>query len=63
MIALGKCGERGSAARHGNFLLISSWCKSSPVKAVAGRPVASIAIHRVTGGCRSVCSKRAGRED
>ena len=31
----------------------SSWCKSSPVKAVAGRPVASVAIRRVTGGCEA----------
>ena len=31
----------------------SSWCKSSPVKAVAGGPVASVAIRRVTGGCEA----------
>jgi hypothetical protein len=31
----------------------SSWCKSSPVKAVAGRPAASVAIRRVTGGCEA----------
>jgi hypothetical protein len=31
----------------------SSWCKSSPVKAVAGRPVASVAIRRATGGCEA----------
>jgi hypothetical protein len=31
----------------------SSWCNSSPVKAVAGRPAASVAIRRVTGGCEA----------
>ena len=31
----------------------SSWCKSSPVNAVAGRPVTSVAIRRVTGGCEA----------
>src|SRR6266849_10202831 len=31
----------------------SSWCKSSPVKAVAGRPAASVAIRWVTGGCEA----------
>ena len=31
----------------------SSWRKSSPVKAVARRLVASVAIHRVTGGCEA----------
>src|ERR1700730_3821863 len=31
----------------------SSWCKSSPVKAVAGRPVTSVAIRRATGGCEA----------
>ena len=31
----------------------SSWCKSSPVNAVAGRPAASVAIRRVTGGCEA----------
>jgi len=30
-----------------------SWCKSSPVKALAGRPVASVAIRRATGGCEA----------
>ena len=40
----------------------SSWCKSSPARAVAGRPEASVAIRRVTGGCRSVHSEKAGRE-
>jgi hypothetical protein len=44
-------------------LLKSSWCKSSPARAVAGRPEASVAIRRVTGGCRSVHSEEAGRED
>ena len=33
--------------------LKSSWCKPSPVKAVAGRPVASVAIRRVTDGCEA----------
>src|ERR1700693_177330 len=31
----------------------SSWWKSSPVKAVAGRPEASVAIRWVTGGCEA----------
>jgi hypothetical protein len=31
----------------------SSWCKSSPVKAVAGGPVVSVAIRWVTGGCEA----------
>jgi hypothetical protein len=40
----------------------SSWCKSSPVKAVAGRPVARVAIRRVTGGCEAyTVSKQAVR--
>lgn len=40
----------------------SSWCKSSPVKAAAGRPVASVAIRRVTGGCEAyTVSKQAVR--
>jgi hypothetical protein len=34
-------------------LLKSSWCKSSPARAVAGRPEASVAIRRVTGGCEA----------
>jgi len=37
-------------------------CKSPPAKAVAGRPVASVAIRRATGGCRSVHNEDAGRE-
>jgi len=37
--------------------------KSGPVKAVAGRPVASLASRRVTDGGRSVDSKEVGRED
>jgi hypothetical protein len=36
----------------------SSWCKSSPVKAVAGRPEASVAIRRVTGGCEAYTVSR-----
>jgi hypothetical protein len=40
----------------------SNWCKSSLARAVAGGPVASVAIRRVTGGCRSVHSEEAGRE-
>src|SRR5579862_9841900 len=40
----------------------SNWCKSSLASAVAGRPGASVAIRRVTGGCRSVHSEKAGRE-
>lgn len=36
----------------------SSWCKSSPVKAVAGRPVASVAIRRVTGGCEAYTARK-----
>jgi hypothetical protein len=40
----------------------SNWCKSSLASAVAGGPVASVAIRRVTGGCRSVHSEKAGRE-
>ena len=35
----------------------SSWCKSSPVKAVAGGPVASVAIRRVTGGCEAYTAR------
>ena len=42
--------------------MVPSWCKSSPVKAVAGRPVASVAIHRATGGCEAyTVRKRAAR--
>ena len=45
-----------------NLLLESSWCKSIPVKAVAGRPVASVAIRRATGGCEAyIASKQAVR--
>jgi hypothetical protein len=40
----------------------SNGCKSSLARAVAGGPVASVAIRRVTGGCRSVHSEKAGRE-
>jgi hypothetical protein len=36
----------------------SSWCKSSPVKAVAGRPVASVAIRRATGGCEAYTARK-----
>ena len=40
----------------------SSWCNSSPVKAVAGGPVTSVAIRRVTGGCEAyTVSKQAVR--
>jgi hypothetical protein len=40
----------------------SSWCNSSPVKAVAGRPEASVAIRWVTGGCEAyTASKQAMR--
>jgi hypothetical protein len=35
-----------------------SWCKSSPVKAVAGRPVASVATHRATGGCEAYTARK-----
>jgi len=31
----------------------SNWCKSSLARAVAGGPVASVAIRRVTGGCEA----------
>jgi hypothetical protein len=37
--------------------------KVPPDECVAGTSVASVAIHRATGGCRSVHSKEAGRED
>ena len=46
-----------------NSLIKSNWCKSSLARAVAGGPIASVAIRRVTGGCRSVHSEKAGRED
>ncbi len=36
----------------------SSWCKPSPVKAVAGRPVASVAIRWVTGGCEAYTASK-----
>jgi len=39
LIALGKRGRGGTRMSRRNLLLDSSWCKSSPVKAVAGRPV------------------------
>jgi hypothetical protein len=40
----------------------SSWCKSSPAKAAAGRPVASVAIRWVTDGCEAyTASKQAVR--
>lgn len=39
-------------------MLKSSWCKSSPVKAVAGRPVASVAIRRVTGVCEAYTARK-----
>ncbi len=43
-------------------MMESSRCKSDPVKAVAGRPVASVAIHRATGGCEAyTVRKRAVR--
>ncbi len=61
-IALGKRGGGGTMMRWRNLLLESSWCKSSPVKAVAGRPVASVAIRRATGGCEAyIASKQAVR--
>ena len=53
LIALGKRGRGGTRMSWRNLLLESSWCKSSPVKAVAGRPVASVAIRRATGGCEA----------
>jgi hypothetical protein len=46
-----------------NSLMKSNWCKSSLARAVAGGPIASVAIRRVTGGCRSVHSEKAGREE
>jgi len=40
----------------------SSWCKSSPVKAVAGRPEASVAVRWATGGREAYTArKRAAR--
>jgi hypothetical protein len=40
----------------------SNWCKSSLASAVAGGPVASVAIRRVTGGCEAyTVSKQAVR--
>ena len=36
----------------------SSWCKSSPVKAVAGGPEARVAIRRVTGGCEAYTARK-----
>ena len=54
LIALGKRGRGGTMMRWRNLLLESSWCKSSPVKAVAGRPVASVAIAgRLAGAKRT----------
>jgi hypothetical protein len=38
-------------------LLKSSWCKSSPARAVAGGPEASVAIRRVTGGCEAYTAR------
>ena len=35
----------------------SSWCKSSPARAVAGRPEASVAIRWVTGGCEAYTAR------
>jgi len=62
LIALGKRGRGGTMMSWRNLLLESSWCKSSPVKAVAGRPVASVAIRRATGGCEAyTASKQAVR--
>jgi len=62
LVALGKRGRGGTMMRWRNLLLESNWCKSSPVKAVAGRPVASVAIRRATGGCEAyTVSKQAVR--
>jgi len=62
LVALGKRGRGGTRMSWRNLLLESSWCKSSPVKAVAGRPVASVAIRRATGGCEAyTASKQAVR--
>jgi hypothetical protein len=36
----------------------SNWCESSPAKAVAGGPVASVAIRRVTGGCEAYTARK-----
>jgi hypothetical protein len=36
----------------------SSWCKSSLAKAVAGGPVASVAIRWVTGGCEAYTARK-----
>ena len=38
-------------------MLKSSWCKSSPARAVAGGPEASVAIRRVTGGCEAYTAR------
>ena len=57
-IALGKAHERGIQDELVKPLLESSWCKSSPAKAVAGRPVASVAIRRVTGGCEAYTARK-----
>ena len=35
----------------------SSWCNSSPARAVAGRPEASVAIRRVTDGCEAYTAR------
>jgi hypothetical protein len=36
----------------------SSGCKSRPVKCRAGRPEASVAIHRGTGGCEAYTARK-----
>ena len=38
-------------------MLKSNWCKSSPARAVAGGPEASVAIRRVTGGCEAYIAR------
>ena len=62
LITLGKHGRGVIMVSWRNLLLEFSWCKSSPVKVVAGRLLVSVAIRQATGGCEAyTASKRAVR--
>src|SRR5215467_10388262 len=54
---------RGGTDRLAKPLIVIQRVQIPPDQSRAGRSVVSLAIHRVTGGCRSVDNKEVGRED
>jgi len=54
---------RGGTDRLAKPLIVIQRVQIPPDQSRAGRSVVSLAIHRVTGGCRPVDNKVVGRED